>query len=48
LLYFCGLRVLFGEDGGGDGGPEAAGFIGELGGGWRDDFGGGEEGFEVD
>lgn len=48
LLDFCGLGVLLGEDSGGDGGPEAAGFVGELGGGWGDDFGDGEEGFEVD
>lgn len=48
MLYSCGLVVLFGEDGGSDGGPEAAGFVGELGGFRGYDFGGGVEGFEVD
>jgi len=34
--------------GGGDGGPEAGGLVGELGVEWGDGFGEGEEGGEID
>ena len=48
LFQFCGFGETFGFYGGGDGGPEAEGFVGELGCERGDYFGGGEEGFEVD
>lgn len=48
LFQFCGFGEAFGFDGCSDGGPEAEGFVGELGGERGDYFGGGEEGFEID
>lgn len=48
LFEFRGFGVASFFDGGGHGGPEALGFVGELVGERGDDFGEGEEGAEVD